>query len=48
VNMRASVHNFVLVLAMAVIGLLLLKAAARTRLASVPVVGSVLNLASAA
>lgn len=46
--MRASLHNFVLVAAMAVIALLLLKAAAKTRLNSVPVVGSVLSLAAAA
>lgn len=47
-NLRANVHNFILVTVIAVLGLLLLKMAARTRLSSTPLVGPILQTAAAA
>lgn len=40
----ANLHNFIFVVAMAAIGFLLIKLANRTKLAQVPVLGSVLQL----
>jgi hypothetical protein len=45
---KANVHNFVFITAIAVIGFLVLRMLAKTGLANVPVVGQVLQLASAA
>lgn len=47
-NIKPTVHNVVVITAVAVIGILLLRLAARTQLASVPVVGSVVKVAASA
>ncbi len=45
---KANIHNFVFIVAIAVIGFLILRMLAKTRLGTVPVVGQVLQLAAAA
>jgi hypothetical protein len=45
---KANIHNFVFITAIAVIGFLVLRMLAKTGLAQVPVLGQVLQLASAA
>lgn len=47
-NLKPSVHNVVLIIAIAVLGILLLRMASKTGLSKVPVVGSVLKTASTA
>lgn len=47
-NIRANVHNIIMIIGVAVLGFLLLKLGARTQLANVPVVGDALRVASAA
>jgi hypothetical protein len=45
---RANLHNFAFVVGFAVLGLLMLKMLAKTRAASWPVIGQVLQLATGA
>jgi len=47
-NLRANVHNFILVTVIAVLGLLLLKMLARTGISNAPVIGPLLQTAAAA
>jgi hypothetical protein len=48
VNIKPNVHNAVMIIALAILGILALKWAARTQLANVPVVGQVFKLAATA
>lgn len=48
INVKPSVHNVVLIVAIAVLGILLLRMASKTGLANVPVVGSVVRTAATA
>lgn len=48
INLKPSVHNVVLIVAIAVLGILALRMAAKTGLAGVPVVGSVVKTAATA
>jgi hypothetical protein len=47
-NLKPSVHNVVLIVAIAVLGILALRMASKTGLANVPVVGSVLKTSATA
>jgi hypothetical protein len=47
-NIKPNLHNAVMIVAFAVLGILLMRIAARTQLASVPVVGQILKTASSA
>jgi len=47
-NIKPNLHNAVMIVAFAVLGILLLRLAAGTGLSSVPVVGQVLKTASTA
>ena len=47
-NIKPNVHNAVMIVAFAVLGILLLRLAAGTGLGSLPVVGQVLKTASSA
>ena len=47
-NIKPNIHNAVMIIAFAVLGILLLRLAAGTALGSVPVVGQVLKTASSA
>jgi hypothetical protein len=47
-NVKPSVHNFVLIAAIAILGILALRMAAKTGLGGVPVVGSILKTAATA
>jgi hypothetical protein len=48
VNIRLNLANVIMILGIAVLGILGLKLAARTRAAAIPVVGDALRVASAA
>jgi hypothetical protein len=47
-NIKPNVHNAVMIIAFAVLGILLLRLAAGTGLSNVPVLGQVLKTASSA
>lgn len=47
-NIKPSLHNVIMVVAIAVLGILLLRMASKSGLSRVPLVGSVLKTASAA
>ena len=47
-NIKPNVHNAVMIIAFAVLGILLLRLAAGTGLSQVPIVGQVLKTASTA
>jgi hypothetical protein len=47
-NIRLSLHNAILITAVAVLGILLLRMASKTALAGVPVVGQVIGTAATA
>jgi hypothetical protein len=47
-NIKPNVHNAVMIIAFAVLGILLLRLANGTGLANIPVVGQVLKTASSA
>ncbi len=47
-NIRANVHNVIMIVGVAILGLLLVKLGARSRAANLPVIGDALRVASAA
>ena len=47
-NIRLSLHNVLLITAVAILGILLVRMASRTGLSNVPVVGQVLGTAATA
>ena len=47
-NIRPNVHNIVVIVAIAVLGILVLRLAAKTQAAQLPVVGQVLRTAATA
>lgn len=47
-NIRLSLHNVILIVAVAILGILLLRMAAKTGLRNVPVIGQVVGTAATA
>lgn len=47
-NIKPNVHNAVMIIALAVLGILALRLAAKTQLSNVPVVGAVVKTAATA
>lgn len=47
-NIKPNVHNFIMITGLAILGLIMFKLAAKTRLASFPVLGDALRLGASA